>query len=133
MLTTIKPKILSFMAVSLLFGCATSSNIVTDNQLTGEELKLLLSNGKQLILGDSSVKYSGQITLNGSGAGEGQVETSDGKTIPLRGTWKIIGNEFCRKWEAIDNGSEICEKWVRVSEKKVDVYVDNKRIGVNSW
>jgi hypothetical protein len=104
-----------------------------ENQMTNEELTMLLKNGKKLKLGDSTVNYKGEISLTKDRKGEGVVRLSSGKTIELKGTWEIVGNEFCRKWGSLDGGNEVCERWVKISKNKVHVYKGQKNIGVNSW
>jgi hypothetical protein len=75
----------------------------------------------------------GAIKLTKNGTGKGSATTDAGQIIKLEGTWAIKGDKFCRVWNDLDNGSEVCETWVSTSPRSVDVYNGDKKIGVNSW
>jgi len=104
-----------------------------DKALTGDELKALVSNGKNLILGGKGEGYSGKLSLNKDGTAKGKATPDGGKAFTIEGTWKIKGDTFCRKWADLDKGKEVCETWRVKSPTQVEVYVGKSKSGVNSW
>ena len=127
--------------VTIIKGCtvlavlfASSAAFSQDGQMSGDELKALLSAGKEISLGGPGTGYSGSLMLNTDGTGAGNAKTDDGKkTFVLTGSWSIKGNEFCRAWKEFDKGEEVCESWVKTGNRQVDVLVAGKKVGVNHW
>lgn len=127
--------------VTITHGCivfamlfASSVAFSQDGKMSGDELKALLSAGKEISLGGPGTGYSGSLMLNADGTGAGEAKTDDGKkTFTLNGTWIIKGNEFCRTWEKLNKGKEVCESWVKTGDSQVDVLADGKNIGANHW
>lgn len=107
--------------------------ISSENQMTGEQLNQLLSEGKTLTLGGEGEGYEGELILNADGTGKGQWETTKGKKGKIDGTWEIVDNEFCRVWKEVSKGKRVCERWIIIEDNKVEVRNGDKRIGVNSW
>lgn len=101
--------------------------------MTGAQLQELLGAGKTLALGGPNEGYTGTLTLNADGTGEGSAKTDAGDLIEISGTWSIEGDAFCREWEALNDGEEICESWIPDGPNTVQVTVDGKKVGVNSW
>lgn len=101
--------------------------------LTGAQLTELLSKGATLQLGGDGMGYKGTLALAADGTGEGGAKTDDGTEITLSGTWRIDGDRFCRTWAALDGGKEVCETWHATSANSVQVFVDGKMVGANSW
>ena len=104
-----------------------------NNAMTGEQLQQLLSNGITLTLGGQGQGYAGTLKLTSNGKGKGSATTDSGDKISIAGVWSIKGNEFCRTWTDLNDGNEVCESWVLTSGRSVDVFNDDKKIGVNSW
>ena len=100
--------------------------------MSGEQLKLLLANGLTMMLGGPGEGYGGTVRLEADGTGAGSAMADNGKTFDITGTWTIEGDRFCRKWK-FDNFKKKCETWKILGAKKVEVRVDGKKIGVNSW
>lgn len=127
--------------VTITKGCiffavlfASSATFSQDGQMSGDELRALLSAGKEISLGGPGTGYSGSLMLDADGTGAGKAKTDDGKkTFTLNGTWSIKGNEFCRTWKELNKGEEVCESWVKTGDNQVDVLANGKKIGVNHW
>ncbi len=100
--------------------------------MSGEKLKLLLANGLTLMLGGPGEGYKGTVRLEADGTGAGSAVLDNGKKLDITGTWTIEDNRFCRKWK-FNNFKKECETWRKVDENKVEVLIDGKKIGVNSW
>lgn len=101
--------------------------------MTGKQLTELLAKGATLQLGGDGMGYKGKLTLAADGTGKGSAKTDDGTKITLSGKWRIDGNKFCRTWADLDGGKEVCETWHLTSGRSVQVYVDGKMVGANSW
>lgn len=117
---------LAVMILSMPFAMAA------DGDMTGEELTALVGAGKKINLGGDGEGYSGSLDIKSDGTASGSVQ-SQGKTIPIDGTWTIKQNLFCRKWQAIDSGAEVCEVWNKVGDGRVVALVNGKKAGVNWW
>ncbi len=102
-------------------------------QLTGAQLLNVLKGGKVLQLGGPTHGYHGILNLAGSGTGDGWAITDSDRQINIQGTWEIRDNQFCRIWEEVNRGEEVCEQWFVLSANTVEVYANGKKIGVNSW
>ncbi len=121
----------SIFAVALavaLAGCETSRA----EDMSGEDLKALLANGLPMKLGGPGEGYTGEVKLEADGTGAGSAVLDDGTKLDITGTWEVVGNQFCRKW-AFDDFKRTCETWRKLGPNKAEVFVDGKRIGVNSW
>ncbi|MFB2551686.1 hypothetical protein [Ensifer soli] len=101
--------------------------------LKDADLKALLEGGKTLQLGGAGMGYTGTLNLAANGTGAGSAQTDKGDKIVIQGQWRIKGNRFCRKWEGLDGGKEICETWRLVARNNVEVNHGKKMTGVNSW
>jgi hypothetical protein len=113
--------------------CAAGAGEFPKQQMTGKEMKALLALGKELKLGGPGYRYQGWLILNPDGTGKGQAVTDSGKKINIEGTWGISNDEFCRTWKDLNDGKKICEKWFFIKKNMVEVRVEGKVIGVNSW
>lgn len=121
-------------AAALIVACAAAgSGFAQDAAMTGPELQALLGTGKTIALGGPGEGYTGTLDLNADGTGAGSAKTDAGDLIEISGTWSIKGDTFCRKWEALNDGGEVCETWMPDGPNRVQVIVDGKQIGVNSW
>ena len=122
--------LIGLVATSLaICGTATAAE-----RMTGKELTALLSHGKELILGGPGKSYAGSLMLDANGTGKGQVKLDCGEVIPIEGVWAIKKDKFCRTWNGgRDAGKEICESWVKIGPKSVEVMVGKKDYGTNSW
>lgn len=121
------------VAVAVLCGGVAGSVLAEENAMTNADLTGLLSGGKTLMLGGKGQGYEGSLTLNADGTGKGSAKTDAGAVINLTGTWSIKGDQFCRVWEGLDDGNEVCETWVKTSNTSVKVMNGDQQIGVNSW
>lgn len=119
--------------ILLLMGVATTGSIAQAKDLENEDFKALLTGGKTLQLGGEGMGYSGTLTVSSDGTAKGAAMPDGGREIVVNGTWRIEGNRFCRTWEAVDQGKEVCERWELVAPNKVEVYNGDKMIGTNSW
>lgn len=120
--------------LGILLSVASIETTLAADAMTGRELRDLLGQGKELILGGKTMGYTGRLVLSANGTGLGQAKLNDGTTVPIKGIWHIKGNNFCRTWEAgRDAGKEICELWVKSGKNSVRVMVGKKEYGVNSW
>lgn len=119
------------IGLTILLSLCTTTQAAT--AMTGKELTALLSEGTLLMLGGPKEGYTGELTLAKDGTAHGEAKTTDGKVIKIDGTWRIKGSEFCRTWEALDGGKEVCETWSKVGEKSVRVTVGMNDVGLNSW
>lgn len=117
----------------LLIGVATTGSIAEAKDLANDDLTALLAGGKTLKLGGEGLGYSGTLTVSSNGTAKGAAKTDGGKEIVINGTWRIEGNRFCRTWETLDQGREVCERWVLVAPNRVEAYNGDKMIGINSW
>ena len=109
-------------------ACETSQ---ADN-MSGEDLKALLSDGLTMKLGGPGEGYSGEVKLDPNGKGSGSAVLDNGKTLDITGIWEIVGDQFCREWR-FDDFKRTCETWRKTGPRRVDVLVDGKKVGVNSW
>ncbi|MGZ2487231.1 hypothetical protein ACVITL_005816 [Rhizobium pisi] len=123
-----RKELLGFSILLVLSGAAVAAGT-----MTGKELTALLGEGKVITLGGPKEGYSGELMLAKDGTGHGEAKTSDGKVIKIDGTWHIKGNKFCRTWEELNDGKEVCETWNKAGDKAVRVMVGKKDIGLNSW
>lgn len=123
----------SWYLMIFLFMLSPVIAMSSENQMTGDQLNQLLENGKTLMLGGESEGYKGELMLNADGTGKGQAVTDKGKTIRIEGTWKIVGDEFCRVWKEVSKGERVCERWIFIGENKVEVLKNGKKVGINSW
>ncbi len=94
---------------------------------------MLTENGLTLKLGGKGEGYAGTLKLSKDGRGKGSAKTDAGRIINIVGTWQIKGDQFCRAWTDLNDGKEVCETWISASPRSVDVYVGDRKIGVNSW
>lgn len=102
--------------------------------MTGAQLSSLLSDGRTLTLGTPHTGYAGELELRDDGTGTGWVRFEDGRRVEFSGSWEIRGNQFCRTWTGLgDERGTICEDWIPISPRSVDVHADGRKIGVNSW
>ena len=99
---------------------------------SGESLKSLLASSLTMKLGGSGEGYKGTVRLVPDGTGFGSVTLDSGKKLDITGTWTIEGNHFCRKWK-FNSYKKECETWRKMGENKVEVLVNGRKVGVNSW
>lgn len=112
----------------------TASPLLAAEKMTGAELTMLLSSGKDLRLGGPGKGYSGTLSLTADGKGKGSVKLDSGDIIPIEGVWKIKKDRFCRTWKGgRDSGKEVCETWTKTGPTSVEVFVGKKDMGSNSW
>lgn len=114
----------------LLAGTADAQS---RNQMIQEQLTALTKSGRTLQLGGPGEGYGGELRLSRNGTGKGEAVTDDGNRLTLTGTWEIRDGEFCRAWEEFGDGAEMCERWILTSPASVDVFLGDRKIGVNSW
>lgn len=126
MRTALKIILLGFMLGSLPAQAA-------DRQMTGAQMTSLFSYTRVIKLGGPSSGYYGMIYLRPNFTGRGLAFFADGSTKTITGTWRIANNRFCRKFVEFDNGAEICERWVFLTDSSVKVFNGTTQIGVNSW
>ena len=117
----------------LLLGLNVSSGYAAEKDMKEAELKTLLEGGKTLQLGGKGAGYSGTLDLAADGTGNGFAQPDGGDKILIKGKWRIEGDKFCRTWEGLDDGKEVCERWRLVTPNKVEVYNGKEMVGVNSW
>ena len=115
-----------------LFILLIASPPAQAENMSGEAMKALLVDGLTLTLGGAGEGYAGSVRLEPDGRGVGGAITDSGKKLDITGTWTIQGDQFCRKWK-FNRLKEVCETWKKVGDKKVEVIVDGKKVGVNSW
>lgn len=119
---------------TLLFaGLAASTAYAAGKDMKEAELKSLLEGGKTLQLGGKGLGYTGTLDLAADGTGKGAAQPDGGDKIVINGKWRIKGDKFCRTWEGLDGGKEVCERWHLVAPNKVEVYQGKQMTGVNSW
>ena len=124
----------SFFCAILALGLASAAPAYSKSgALSNSELMQLTENGISLILGGPDLGYTGKLKLTKDGKGRGSATTDAGDKIDIRGTWSIQGDQFCRIWKSLNDGKEVCETWVSTSDRSVDVYNGDKKIGKNSW
>ncbi len=102
------------------------------DHMTGAELQALLSQGRTLRLGGPEEGYSGEVRLAADGTGDGEVVFTNGRAMQFVGTWAVEGDRFCREWSFNEYLRE-CETWRRLGDNKAEVFIDGKRVGLNSW
>lgn len=110
-----------------------SSSLAADSFMTDEEITTLIGTGKTINLGGSGEGYEGSLNVKADGSALGSVKIEGGKVIAINGAWLVKQNSFCRKWAGLDNDKEICEKWKKIGDKRVEVQSNEKKIGVNWW
>jgi hypothetical protein len=115
------------------FGTASTVVMAAGKDMKEAELKSLLEGGKTLQLGGKGMGYTGSLDIAADGTASGAAQPDNGEKIVLKGKWRIKGNAFCRTWEGMDGGKEVCERWRLVEPNKVEVYVGKEMTGVNSW
>ena len=98
--------------------------------MSGESIKLLLANGLTLNLRGEN--HTGKIRLEPDGTAFGTAVLDSGKELDLSGTWLIEDDQFCRKWK-FNKFKRVCETWRRKSETEVEVLINGKSAGFNSW
>lgn len=123
--------VVSALLVFHVFSSAT--NAQSGSPMTGEELTALTANGITLQLGGSGMGYAGELVLTNDGKGDGGVTMDNGDKLSIVGTWAIKDGKFCRAWQDLDDGKEVCETWMKTSDRSVEVYNGDKMLGVNSW
>jgi hypothetical protein len=101
--------------------------------MSAEEMAELVGGGATLQLGGAGMGYKGELVLTADGKGKGGATTDAGDKISISGTWKLKKGKFCRKWKGMDGGKEVCETWVKKSDRSVEVYNGDQMMGVNSW
>jgi hypothetical protein len=126
-------KVRDLFPALLLVGATVGPAVAQEAAMTNAELTALLAGGKTLTLGGEGQGYLGSLTLGADGTGEGSATTDAGKTIDIAGTWSIRGDQFCRVWEGLNDGAEVCETWLKTSDTSVRVMNGDEQIGVNSW
>ena len=118
---------------TMLAACSSPSSLLAEthaDDMSGESIKLLLENGLTLKL--RGEKHTGKIRLEADGTAFGRAQLDSGKELDLSGTWVIEGDKFCRKWK-FNKPKRVCETWRRISETEVEVLIDGKSVGFNSW
>ena len=125
------------MMRTIILSLALVTMIVTSwplraEDMSGESLKSLLANGLTLMLGGPGEGYEGTLRLKADGTGVGSAVLDNGKKLDITGTWTIENNQFCRQWK-FNNFKKKCETWRKIGENIVEVLIDGKKIGVNSW
>ncbi len=124
---------LLFAAMFAVASLAATSALADGKDLKEADLKSLLEKGKTIQLGGKGMGYAGSLELTADGKGKGSAKPDGGGEIVINGTWHIKGDAFCRTWEGLDDGKEVCERWNLVAPDKVEVYNGKEMIGVNSW
>lgn len=122
-----------YSVILFVLGVTTTGSIAQAKDLANDDLKALLTGGKTLQLGGEGMGYSGTLTVSSNGTAKGAAKPDRGEEIAINGTWRIEDNRFCRTWETVDRGKEVCERWELVAPNKVEVYNGDKMIGINSW
>lgn len=108
-----------------------ASPAIAQEAMTGAELEAVLGPHRTIVVRGPG--YTAELTLKSSGTGVGSATFTDGKVTAIAGVWYIAGNRFCRAWENIDEGEEVCETWVKDGSNKVRVVVDGKEIEEIAW
>jgi hypothetical protein len=122
-----------FINVTLvLVAILAVSGPLRAEDMSGESLKSLLTSSLTIKLGGFGEGYKGIVRLESDGTGSGSVTLDSGKKLDITGTWTIEGDHFCRKWK-FNNYKKVCETWRKMGENKVEVLVNGKKVGVNSW
>lgn len=121
----------AFFGFSLMMAQAAYAQ--SGAQMTNDQLLQLTADGVTLKLGGEGMGYVGTLELSADGTGAGNATTDAGDKISLTGTWKIADGKFCRTWKEHNGGQEVCETWYMTSDRSVDVYNGDEKIGVNSW
>ena len=121
----------TFMALVLAVGLSACQS-PHPQDMTGDELRDLLADGLTLKLGGPGEGYTGEARLEPDGTGTGSAVSDEGERYDITGRWEIDGDRFCRKW-AFDDFKRTCETWRKVAPNRVDVFVNGKRVGTNSW
>ena len=124
---------LLFAGTVAIASLIASSAWADGKDLKEADLKSLLEKGKTFQLGGKGMGYAGTLELTADGKGKGSAKPDSGGEITINGTWHIKGDTFCRTWEGLDDGKEVCERWNLVAPNKVEVYKGKEMIGVNSW
>lgn len=123
-----------FAATALVaFALSLTAASGEEKDMKESDLTALLEGGKTLQLGGKDMGYSGSLVLSADGTGKGSAKTDDGTEIVLEGKWRIRGDKFCRTWEAIDDGREVCERWRLVAPNSAEIYQGQEKVGLNSW
>ena len=120
---------LTFVLIAGIAGPVASGNL---EYLSGEALKALLMEGRTYSIAGADESYAGTLALQPDGTAVGTAKTRGGKSVDVSGTWVIKGNQFCRKWK-FNAPKEICESWMQTGEREITVFIDDEKIGTNSW
>lgn len=118
----------SAILTAMLAGCASSNA----QDMSGESISALLADGQSMKLGGPNEGYTGSVLLKADGTGVGSAVLDSGKKLDISGTWRVQGDRFCRKWKFNDY-EEVCETWRKIGANSVEVLVNGKKVGVNSW
>lgn len=105
----------------------------SEKKMSGADLAALLSDGRTVTLGGPGEGYSGELKLSADGKGSGVAKTDAGAVINIEGVWRIKGDRFCRTWNGLDGGKEVCETWILIGENQARVMNGKKKIGLNKW
>lgn len=126
-------KLLSICIVASTALWSGTSQAESCKAMTTGQMSDLTAKGITLKLGGEGQGYAGSLKLKKDGTAKGGATTDSGDKIDIKGTWYLANDNFCRTWQGLNDGQEVCEKWCLTSGNSADVYNGTKKIGVNSW
>lgn len=110
---------LAAIAVALLSSCATTEKSLQQHgatPLTHSELEALMSRTRTENF-TTATGLSGTATF----ARNGTVKVDWG-TGDAQGTWRIVGNRFCTKYQTLRGGNETCVSQYKTSKNEYKLF-----------
>jgi hypothetical protein len=101
---------------------------------TAAEMTALLAKGLQVSSSDleGGKHFTGRVNLAAGGRLSGTLTVAGQQPIALSGNWQIKGAQLCRTLAPVEP-QEVCETWLKVSNKEAIVRVNGKDTSINRW
>ena len=103
-------------------------------QLTDLEMKALLGVGLSVSSMDmqGGKNFTGRVTYASDGTLSGTITFTGRQPVAFGGTWKLDGPRLCRTIVPFQP-QEVCETWLKSSDKEVTIRVGGSDIAVIRW
>jgi len=124
----------SLIALGVALGFALASGGAHAKlAYTAAEMQVLLANGLTVSSSDyrGGLVFTARITLAAGGELSGALTPAGGEAIPVSGSWKLKGNQFCRTLAPVEP-DELCEIWFKSGTNRAVVRVDRKLV-IHKW
>jgi len=121
-------RLLAAAALATLLGCATPDKVPQEPGpafLTADELKSLLSETLKMRFTAETVRGTGFVAKDGTAQ-------FDWGTGGVRGTWRIVGNQYCSTYAQVRRGYETCYNLQKTGPGSYQLFFTDGRLS-GTW